>query len=180
MGVSCTPEEMIDRLRGLASELKEPMKKVMIEASAKVQGVAMENVTPGKSPYRYAPFDTGLLRAHISYEVADQGNFYTGRVGVQKGYSNDDGIDLDTYALYVHDGTRPHNAPMEAIQKWAERKSRGGSNFEWFPVWLKIATQGTEPKPFLTDAVSSEQENVFRIISDGMENFLKIYCGRYG
>lgn len=168
----CTPEEMIRRLRGLHEEMKEPLKEVMDQAAARVHTTAMKNVTPGSSPYKFAPFDTGILRAHLSYEVADQGSHYMGRIGIQKD------SDADNYALWVHDGTRPHYAPPAAIQAWAERKSRGGTEVPWFPIWLKIAREGTEAKPFLTDAVASEQNEVFRILSDGIAKYLRDYCGR--
>lgn len=168
----CTPEQMMARIQGLSSSAKEPMKKVMVKTAGPVQKKAQENLTPGKTPYKNAPFDTGLLRGHIAYEIVDQGNYYMARVGVQK-----DG-DADNYALYVHEGTRPHNAPMEAIQAWAERKSRGGNEVEWFPVWLKIAKEGTEAKPFLTDAVKECQENILQAISQGYEDFIKDYCRR--
>lgn len=173
MSSVCTPEEMLKRLEGLSTQAKEPMRKVMVKPAAIVQKKAQENVTPGKTPYKYAPFDTGLLRGHIAYEIVDEGSYYMARVGVQK----DGGA--DNYALYVHEGTRPHNAPMEAIQNWAERKSRGGSDVEWFPIWLKIAKEGTEAKPFLTDSVNDCQDHVLKLISDGYEAYLKSYCGAF-
>lgn len=170
----CTPEEMLKRIQGLSSAGKTGMKTPMTKAAAKVQVKAQENLTPGKTPYKNAPFDTGLLRGHISYEVVDMGSYYMGRVGVQK-----DG-NQDNYALYVHEGTRPHNAPMEAIQEWAERKSRGGNQVEWFPVWLKIAKEGTEAKPFLTDAINDMQGEIVKILDAGVKDYLEAYCRSVG
>lgn len=161
------------RLEGLSTQAKEPMKRAMVKPAAIVQKKAQENVTPGKTPYKNAPFDTGLLRGHIAYEIIDQGSYYMARVGVQKD------SDADNYALYVHEGTRPHNAPMEAIQEWAERKSRGGNEVEWYPVWLKIAKEGTEAKPFLLDAVTECQDQVLKLISGEYEAYLKSYCGGF-
>lgn len=174
MAKRCTPEEMLQRLAGLKKGCEEAIRQGLIKSAAVAETQVKKNLTPGSTPYRFAPFDTGLLRGHVGYEVDVQGDDWIARVGVEKSGNQ------DTYALYVHDGTRPHNAPFDAIKAWAERKSRGGSNFPWFPIWLKIAREGTEPKPFVTDAIAATQDQYPGLIDAEYQKALIAYCKRYG
>ena len=181
----CTPAEMAKRVAGIKKGCEESIRKGLVKACAIAETQAKKNLTPGSTPYKFAPFDIGLLWGHIGYSInVTSVDEYTARVGVEANVKNknSDGleVEVDTYARYVHDGTRPHNAPFEAIQRWAERKSRGGSDFQWFPIWLKIAREGTEPKPFLTDAIESTQEQYMPIIEHEYQKALIQYCARYG
>lgn len=65
----------------------------------------------------------------------------------------DDSVSLEVgpdaeHAKYVQFGTRPHRAPFDPIKDWARRKL--GDESAWFPVWLKIEREGTDPQDFLT------------------------------
>ncbi|MDD1728681.1 MAG: hypothetical protein LUQ50_06385 [Methanospirillum sp.] len=181
MATICTPEQMAQRIAGIQKGCEDGIKKGLIKAAAIAETQAKKNLTPGSSPYAHAPFDTGLLRGHIGYSVdVTSVDEFVAKVGVEADVKNSEGVDLDTYAFYVHEGTRPHKAPMEAIKKWAERKSRGGKNFNWFQVWKKIAEEGTEAKPFLLDAVESTQDKYMPLIEDEYLKALAAYCARLG
>jgi len=175
MATVCTPEEMLKRLAGLKEGCEEGIRQGLIKSAAIAEREVKKNLTPGSSPYNFAPFDTGLLRGHIGYEVDVQSvDEWVARVGVEKSGNQ------DTYALYVHEGTRPHRAPFEAIKAWAERKSRGGKDFQWFPIWLKIAREGTEPKPFVIDAIEATKDQYMPLIEHEYQKALIQYCKRYG
>lgn len=181
MATICTPEQMAQRILGIKKGCEDGIRKGLLRSAAIAETQAKKNLTPGSSPYKNAPFDTGLLRAHIGYSVEVQGvDDFIARVGVESDVKNQDGVEVDTYALYVHEGTRPHNAPMDAIRKWAERKSRGGSSFPWFAIWLKIAKEGTEPKPFLMDAIDATKSQYLDIIEEEYKKALLMYTARYG
>lgn len=47
------------------------------------------------------------------------------------------------YAIYVHEGTKPHRAPYDPIKAWAKRRG-----IPAYPVWLKISQKGTKANPF--------------------------------
>ena len=135
----CTPAEMAKRVAGIKKGCEEAIRQGLVKACAIVETQAKKNLTPGSTPYRFAPFDTGLLRGHIGYSIdVTSVDEYTARVGVEASVRNQDGIEIDTYARYVHDGTRPHNAPFEAIQRWAERKSRGGHRSHGSPFGSRL------------------------------------------
>ena len=124
----CTPAEMAKRIAGIQKGCEEGIRQGLVKACAIAETQAKKNLTPGSTPYRFAPFDTGLLRGHIGYSIdVTSVDEYTARIGVEASVRNQDGIEIDTYARYVHDGTRPHFAPMEAIQRWAEDDLRSAN-----------------------------------------------------
>jgi hypothetical protein len=171
----CTPAEMAQRIVGIKKGCEEGVRRGLVKACVIAETQAKRNVTPGSSPYTYAPFDTGLLRAHIGYSIdMDSVDEYIASIGVEKD------SDADNYAFYVHEGSRPHNASMDAIKAWAARKSRGGTTIPWFQVWLKIAREGTESKPFLLDAIESTKDEYMPIIEQEYLKALVSYCARYG
>jgi len=171
----CTPAEMAKRIAGIQKGCEEGIRKGLVRACAVAETQAKKNLTPGSTPYRFAPFDTGLLRGKIGYKIEMESiEEWVAQIGIEAN------TEADNYGLYVHEGTRPHFAPMEAIQKWAERKSRGGSSFPWFPIWLKIAKEGTEPKPFLTDAIEATKDQYMPMIDEEYKKALVLYCARYG
>lgn len=180
MATVCTPAEMAQRIAGIQKGCEDGIRRGLVRACAIAETKAKKNLTPGSTPYKFAPFDTGLLRGHIGYSIEMESvDRWLARVGVEADTKNSDGVEIDTYALYVHEGTRPHYAPMEAIKKWAERKSRGGKNFPWFAIWLKIAKEGTEAKPFLIDAVNDTQDQYMPVIAEEYKKALIMYAKRF-
>lgn len=55
------------------------------------------------------------------------------------------------YAIYVHDGTRPHFPPPQKLERWA--RLHGFPPGGGFLVARAISEEGTEGRPFLTDAL---------------------------
>jgi len=55
------------------------------------------------------------------------------------------------YAMYIWKGTPPHTPPFEPIETWARRvigdESAAGG------VWQKIRQEGTDPNPFVDEAI---------------------------
>ena len=66
----------------------------------------------------------------------------------------------DEYAIFVEEGTKPHWAPRDALQGWADRHG--------IPVFLvqrKIAQDGTEPRYFWRDTIEKVEPEADKRIS---------------
>jgi hypothetical protein len=64
------------------------------------------------------------------------------------------------YAIYVHEGTRPHRAPWQPIEAWAKRRG-----IPAYPVWYSIMKKGTKANPFFERGAKAAEpaiENQFR------------------
>ncbi|MEP0004579.1 MAG: hypothetical protein ABJ387_03500 [Balneola sp.] len=60
------------------------------------------------------------------------------------------------HAIYVHEGTKPHWAPVKPIRQWVHKKlNLRGKELKnvTFLVRRKIAREGTKAKPFLAVAM---------------------------
>lgn len=55
------------------------------------------------------------------------------------------------YAIYVHEGTRPHFPPPQKLERWA--RLHGFPPGGGFLVARAISEEGTEGRPFLSDAL---------------------------
>ena len=71
------------------------------------------------------------------------------------------------YAFFVEEGTRPHNAPIEPLIKWAKKKRkdlgvppRKVESLAW-AVWWKIARKGTKAKKYMEDALKKFNLNAY-------------------
>lgn len=84
MAKRCTPEEMLKRLAGLKKGCEDGIRQGLIKSAAVAETQVKKNLSPGSTPYKFAPFDTGLLRGHIGYNVDVQGDEWTAMVGVEK------------------------------------------------------------------------------------------------
>jgi len=100
----------------------------------------------------------GDIRDSINYEVARE----IGRMRISVGSNSD-------HAIFVHEGTKPHWPPVDPIKKWAIRKLniKGKELLKatWF-IRKKIATVGTDPKPFLTTPFYLYSKELPRRIAD--------------
>ena len=70
----------------------------------------------------------------------------------------------DRYASAVEHGTKPHSAPISALQGWADRHGVPVG-----AVWYKIKTEGTEPRHFMRDTFTDtirEADNTARDIGN--------------
>ena len=91
-----------------------------------------------KKAQGYAPKDTGALRKSIKVERTKKLRGSLRGVAV---------VVRSPYGLFVHEGTRPHMPPVDALRGWAARKGMS----PW-AVALGIAAKGTEAQPFLKRA----------------------------
>ena len=67
------------------------------------------------------------------------------------------------YAIYVHQGTSPHWAPISALAPWARRHGLNP-----YAVQRSIAAKGTKANPFMTRAAEGSQDGVFKIFMDAI------------
>ena len=144
---------------GLAKPMEQAFKRI-----------GLEQVSASR---RGAPVDTGLLRNRITYEVDSSPfpNFV--RVGtIGKGGAN--------YAAYMEFGTgmahdhpnwpkKPHEPSPAALQKWAQRKSRGPKNFNAFSVAAAITKRGgLEPRRYLRGPFERNQRKYVMYLTDAL------------
>jgi len=94
---------------------------------------------------RDAPRDLGKLASSHTWSVDPATPPAWGRVDV-----NATGTKNAPYPLFVHEGTRPHFPPIEAIRPWAERHG-----IPPFALALAIARRGTRPNPWLRRTVEN-------------------------
>jgi len=97
---------------------------------------------------RYAPVDTGRLRASIVPDVRRIGDDVVGIVGTN--------VD---YAPYMELGTRPHFPPVSALMVWARRH-----HINAFLVARAISRRGLKARPFLSRSLMENSERVFALI----------------
>jgi len=73
------------------------------------------------------------------------------------------------YAIFVHEGTKPHSAPFTPIAEWAER--------HWlnpWSVWLAIRRKGTKANPFMERAVERADDEVDKIFQREIDAMIEI------
>lgn len=73
------------------------------------------------------------------------------------------------YALFVHDGTKPHWAPLKPLHDWAKQKLPVTDKEAWAVAkgtQKKIAREGTKAKPFLAVAVRAHINTIAKRIAD--------------
>ncbi len=96
--------------------------------------------------------DTGALR--LSGDIKEMG----GKVIIEY---------TAPYAKYVNDGTKPHPISAEVLLSWVERKLSVPSS-EVLKVAKRIAAKirrfGTEPKPFMDNAIAVAKEKYKGVI----------------
>ncbi len=74
------------------------------------------------------------------------------------------------YALWVHDGTRPHWPPFSpgrGVEPWAKRHG-----IPPFLVARSISRKGTKGKPFFDEAITKTQSTVQKIFDRAIANLL--------
>jgi len=97
---------------------------------------------------REAPVDTGRLKQGITQKVTDtMGTVFT------SGKS-------ESYAKFVHQGTRPHSVDPSTLEAWARRKGLNP-----YLVARSIRRKGTKANPFFTRAVEQNAQKAVRIFS---------------
>jgi len=71
------------------------------------------------------------------------------------------------YAIFVHEGTRPHSAPFTPIAQWAER--------HWlnpWSVWFAIRMKWTKANPFMQRAVERADEEIDDIFQNEIDKMI--------
>jgi len=69
------------------------------------------------------------------------------------------------YAMFVHEGTKPHFPPIDAIEPWARKHG-----IPAFLVARAISQKGTKAHPFYKDAGKEEQARVEGFFADALKN----------
>jgi len=98
-----------------------------------------------------APSDMAELRGSIDKQVTAQNAVV--------------GPNVD-YAPYVEFPTRPHAAPISALQGWADRHG-----IPVGAVWMSIKRKGTKAQPFLLPSLTA---NIRKIIAVFAKNNIKV------
>jgi hypothetical protein len=99
----------------------------------------------------------GDLKKSIRHEVFIQGQKWVVRVG-----SN------IKYAVFVHEGTRPHFPPSAPIKKWAYKKlGLRGQELDnaTYLIQRKISKEGTEAQPFMKIVFEQEKHKAAKKIA---------------
>jgi hypothetical protein len=110
---------------------------------------------------RNAPKDTGYLAGHITTQFGD----YWGIL--------DAGAE---YSLPVHEGSKPHFPPTSVLVNWVSRKfgvSGTQAKSIAFLIARKIARTGTKGRPFMGDAVRTNERNIQVNFDTALENIIK-------
>ena len=105
--------------------------------------------------------DTGYLQKSITSEVRREAYRILGITGTNM-----------RYAIFVHQGTRPHWPPIKPIKKWVIHKLgiRGADVPKvTFLVRRKISKVGTKGKPFFKFVFNQYQNQIARIVADRMK-----------
>lgn len=68
------------------------------------------------------------------------------------------------YAIYLHEGTRPHWVPISAIAPWANRH-----NIPPAVVQRSIAQKGTKANPFMVRAAQASQPDIDHFFAKAVE-----------
>ena len=97
---------------------------------------------------RYAPVDTGRLRASITPSIRSDKTGIQGVIGSNV-----------VYAPYMELGTRPHWPPISALETWARRHGMSA-----YQVALAIATRGTKARRYLQRAIEDNASRIYRRI----------------
>ena len=125
-------EEAVEEAIRLLAKKSNEVKAELFRAGQAIASEAKKNVRRNRA------IDTGTLRNYILADRSASGERVEAGVVSSK----------VPYAPYVEFGTKPHFPPPDALEKWAKRH-----RIPLFPVLLKIAREGTPPRPFLRPAV---------------------------
>lgn len=68
------------------------------------------------------------------------------------------------YAVFVHEGTRPHFPPIKALEGWARRHK-----ISPFVVARSIARKGTKAVPFLEKPLNESFKDIVGFIEEALE-----------
>jgi len=107
-----------------------------------------------------APSDTGKLQGDLARPEIKP--LYA-RVGSNR-----------NYAVFVHEGTKPHYPPIKALTGWASRH-----NISPYVVARAISKRGTKANPFLKDSLAETESYREQTISKQMNSVLQSIESRH-
>ena len=122
------------------SKVTEEIEKALTKSAILIQRNAIKE----------SPIDTGRLRSNIIYRV------FFGTAVISPNVD---------YAVYVHEGTRPHSMPFNAVEPWARRKGIPAG-----AVWQSIRHKGTKGNPFMRRAAEQSGDGVRKFFKDAADN----------
>lgn len=126
-------DELVSAVKDAPEIVGSQIAKAIAKSILEVQREAMQRV----------PVDTGILRSSFRSALSMlKGELF---------------VDAD-YAVYVHEGTRPHWPPFgagSALEGWSQRHG-----IEPFLVARSIAMRGTKAQPFLKEGLEASTDNI--------------------
>ena len=170
-------------LKGLREEQARMTQIVAdLHGAPMLEGMRNATLLVTRDAKRFAPVDTGRLRASITPEVRVNGPAsIQGVVGSNV-----------TYAPFVELGTKPHWPPMAAITAWAHRKGIGGiysiktrrrvgskatqesqDVAVAFLVARAISMRGTKAVKYLERAFTENRERIVRYIDAAVQAIIR-------
>jgi len=126
-----------------------------LHGDAMMDGLRKAALLVERDARRYAPVDTGQLRASITHEVRVEGLGAQTVIGVV-------GSNV-VYAAAMEEGSRPHFPPPGALDAWAERHGVNG-----FLVARAISRRGTKARRFLGRAFDENKPRIIRILEESV------------
>ncbi|NBC16712.1 MAG: hypothetical protein GVY18_05260 [Bacteroidetes bacterium] len=104
---------------------------------------------------------TGTLRKRVTSEVKRVADSIRLTVGVKL-----------RYAIFVHEGTKPHWAPLDPLKRWVKKKLGISEPAQIEDVarrvQFKIAREGTEAQPFLMVPFELYRNKLASQIAEGL------------
>ncbi len=150
---------MIDiEIKGLI-EFQRKMQQIVKDLAGAPMYNAMRDSTLAvlSKAKRYAPVDTGRLRASIAQEVRVEGTTVEGVVGSNV-----------VYAPFMELGTRPHWPPIAAMEPWARRHGMSA-----FQVALAISRKGTAARKYLQRAFEESTSFIIRRFEQAVKEIVE-------
>ncbi|RMD70287.1 MAG: HK97 gp10 family phage protein [Cyanobacteria bacterium J149] len=132
----------VEGLDKLEKALQIAPKKTLIEMDKAVKSIVTLLEAEAK---KATPVDRGTLRSKIESKVK-------GLKGTVKAKTD--------YAVFVHEGTRPHFPHIKAIEGWARQHG-----IEPFLVARAISRKGTKARPFFEIAFKKSKGNIQKVLS---------------
>lgn len=152
----------IDKERALAVKGQAIIWKAAHRMRNEVMGI-IENEPKGK--HKGAIGSTGDLRKRIHVEQGHRAGIIS--TVVKPGVH---------YAVFVHEGTRPHWAPLAPLETWVRRKLRIKGDSEVTGVakqiQYKISQKGTRKFPFFRIAEKRHGKDIQRVIANDIREVL--------
>ncbi len=133
--------EVAKRFNDMPAEVVRLIDEAIGKGSLYIEGLAKREVGAG-----HGGWDTGRLASSIRTELGVLSATVAPHV---------------SYAIYVHQGTRPHWAPISALAPWAERHG-----INPYAVQASIARKGTKGNPFMERAAEGAESGVMKIFKD--------------